>query len=159
LTAAKRMVELAPTAANLQRAGEKAASLGQDKTAAESFVQLGTLRDQALPGSGFDWYARAYNHDPANPEAALRYAQGLFSRTAVADCITVLDRALNSRQSTRELRELYARALMAAGRPADAEPYAWELYQNDPQQVHEIVSLIGSYLDVNDTQRALELAK
>jgi diguanylate cyclase (GGDEF)-like protein len=159
LTAAKRMVELAPTADNLQRAGEKAASLGQDKTAAKSFVQLGALKDQALPGSGFDWYARAYNHEPSNPEAALRYAQGLFSRTAVAECITVLERALNSQQGAGELRELYARALMATGRPADAEPYAWELYEKDPQQVHEIVSLIGSYLDVNDTERALALAK
>ena len=159
LAAAKRMVELAPTADNLEVAGEKAASLGQNQAAAENFVQLGILKEQALPGSGFEWFARAYDQDQTNPQAALLYAQGLFSRTAVPECLTVLGRAVKSPNSPLELRELYARALMAAGRPADAEPYLWELYWNDPQQVHEIVSLVGSYLDVGDTPGALTLAK
>ena len=159
LAAAKHIVELAPTADNLQLAGEKAATLGHNQAAAENFVQLGILKDQGLPGSGFEWFARAYTHNPSNPQAALLYAQGLFSRTAVPECITVLQGAVKTEQSTPELLELYARALMAAGRPAEAEPYAWELYEGDSRQVHEIISLIGSYLDVDNTPGALALAR
>jgi diguanylate cyclase (GGDEF)-like protein len=48
---------------------------------------------------------------------------------------------------------------MAAKRPKEAEPYAWELFQDDPQQVDEIASLVGAYLDVGDTHRALSLAQ
>ncbi|HEY6349626.1 MAG TPA: tetratricopeptide repeat protein [Candidatus Angelobacter sp.] len=159
LAAAKRMVELAPTVENLQRAGEKSAGLGQLQTAASNFVELGTLKEQGLPGSGFEWFEKAYSLDPANHQANLFYARGLFTHASVPQCIAVLERAVANLETTTELRELYARALMAAGRPADAEPYAWELYEIDPQQVHEIISLIGSYLDVGDTPGALALTK
>jgi len=159
LAAARRMVELAPTVENLQRAGEKAASLGQLQTAAANFVELGTLKEQGMPGSGYEWFEKAYNLDPDHLQAVLLYARGLFAHAALPECITVLDRAVNTLAKTSELCDLYSRALMAAGRPADAEPYAWALFQNDPQQVHEIVSLIGSYLDVGDTQGALDLAR
>ena len=159
LAAAKRMVELAPTVENLQRAGEKAAGMGQLQSAASNFVELGTLKEQALPGSGYEWFERAYNLDPGNHQAVLFYARGLFAHAAVPQCISVLERAVAHLETTTELRELYARALMAAGRPADAEPYAWELFEIDPQQVHEIISLIGSYLDVGDTPGALALTR
>ena len=57
------------------------------------------------------------------------------------------------------MRELYAHALMAAKRPAEAEPYTWELFEKDPQQLEEVASLVGVYLDINDTRGAMELAK
>ncbi|MGH9568165.1 MAG: GAF domain-containing protein, partial [Candidatus Angelobacter sp.] len=46
-----------------------------------------------------------------------------------------------------------------ARRPAEAEPYAWELFTKDPRQLEEIVSLVGAYLDTGDTSRALALVK
>src|SRR5436305_189753 len=159
LAAAKHMVELAPTAENLQRVGEKAAFLGEGETAAVSFLQLGTLRDEASTGSGFEWYEKAYNQDPSNLQAIFLYARSLFSRNSLPECLTVLDRAITNLENTPELRELYARALMAARRPADAEPYAWELFEHDPHQVDEIASLIGVYLDSGDTPGALALSR
>lgn len=159
LTAAKRMVELAPTVENLQRAGEKAAELGQPQTASSNFVELGMLKEQGLPGSGYEWFEKAYHLNPSNLQAILLYARGLFAHTALPECIAVLGRAVTTLETTGELRELFARALMAAGRPAEAEPYLWELFEYDPQQVHEIVSLIGSYVDVGDTRGALALAR
>lgn len=156
---AKEMVELSPTAENLQRLGEKAASLGQSNLAAECFVRLGILKDETSPGSGFDWYDRAHYYDAFNLQGILLYTRGLFSRNSIPECIAVLEHAVSHLETTPEMRELYARALMAAGRPADAEPYAWELFEKDPQQVHEIVSMIGSFLDVRDTPGALALAR
>ncbi len=158
-SAAKEMVELSPTAENLQRLGEKAAGLGQAKIAAESFLRLGMLKDEASPGSGFEWYDRAYYYDAFNLQAVLLYARGLFSRNSIPQCTAVLEHAVTHLEAPPEMRELYARALLAAGNPAAAEPYAWELFQNDPQQIHGIVSAIGSFLDVSDTHGALALAR
>jgi len=159
LAACKRMVELSPTIENLQLTAEKASALGEGKTAATSFVQLGLLQDQESPGSGFASYEKAYNFDPMNFQAIYLYGRGLFSRNSVRECLAVLEQVVTRVKGLPELRELYAHALMAAKRPAEAEPYTWEAFEKDPQQLEEVASLVGVYLDVNDTRGALELAK
>src|SRR5215831_3741025 len=85
LAAARRIVELSPTMENLQRAGDKAAVLGDSKIAAACFVRLGQLKDDESPGSGFPWHDRAYNLDPMNLDAVLLFARGLFARNAVRE--------------------------------------------------------------------------
>jgi len=159
LAACKRMVELSPTIENLQLTAEKASALGEGKTGATSFVQLGLLQDQESPGSGFASYEKAYNFDPMNFQAIYLYGRGLFSRNSVRECLAVLEQVVTRVKGLPELRELYAHALMAARRPAEAEPYTWEAFEKDPQQLEEVASLVGVYLDVNDTRGALELAK
>jgi len=159
LAACKRIVELSPTIENLQLTAEKAAALGEGKTAASNYVQLGLLEDQEAPGEGFESYERAYNFDPLNFQAIFLYGRGLFSRNQVRECLTVLEQVVTRVKGLPEIRELYAHALMAAKRPAEAEPYAWELFEKDPQQLEELASLVGVYLDVNDTRGALELAR
>lgn len=159
LAACKRIVELSPTIENLQLTAEKAAALGEGKTAAANFVQLGLLQDQESPGSGFQSYERAYNFDPMNFQAIFLYGRGLFSHNMVKECLAVLETVVTRVKGLPELRELYAHALMAAKRPAEAEPYAWELYERDPQQLEEMASIVGVYLDVNDTRGALDLAR
>ena len=159
LATAKRIVELSPTAANYQRAGEKAALMGEGQVAAANFVQLGQLKDQESPGSGLPWYERAYSLDPMNLKAVFLYSRALFSRNHLSECIDVLTPVVTRFQSTPEIRELYAHALMAAHRPAEAEPHAWDLFVKDPRQLEEIAALVGVYLDVGDTQGALALAR
>jgi len=159
LAACKRIVELSPTIENLQLTAEKASALGEAKTAASNFVQLGLLQDQESPGSGFQSYERAYNFDQLNFQAIYLYGRGLFSRNAVTECLAVLEPVVTKVKGLPELRELYAHALMAAKRPAEAEPYTWEAFEKDPQQLEEVASLVGVYLDINDTRGALELAR
>lgn len=159
LAAAKRIVELAPSMENLERAGEKASLLGEGQLAAGYFVQLGKLRDEDSPGSGFAWYERSYRLDPNSLQAVFLYARGLFTHNSLAECIDVLQPAVTVLKSTPELRELYAHSLMAARRPAEAEPFAWELFQKDPRQLEEIASLVGVFIDVGDTPGALGLAR
>src|SRR6266853_2092766 len=159
LAACKRMVELSPTIENLQLTADKASALGEGKTAATSFVQLGLLQDQESPGSGFASYEKAYNFDQMNFQAIYLYGRGLFSRNSVKECLAVLEPVVSRVKVRPELRELYAHALMAAKRPAEAEPYTWEAFEKDPQQLEEVASLVGVYLDVNDTRGALELTK
>ncbi len=159
LAACKRIVELSPTIENLQLTAEKASALGEGKTAATNFVQLGLLQDQESPGLGFQSYERAYNFDQLNFQAIYLYGRGLFSRNAVKECLAVLEPVVTKVKGLPELRELYAHALMAAKRPAEAEPYTWEAFEKDPQQLEEVASLVGVYLDINDTRGAMELAK
>jgi diguanylate cyclase (GGDEF)-like protein len=159
LAACKRIVELSPTIENLQLTAEKAAALGEGKIAATNFVQLGLLQDQEMPGSGFQSYERAYNFDPLNFQAIFLYARGLFAHNSVRECLTVLETVVGKVKGLPELRELYAHALMAAKRPAEAEPFTWELFEKDPKQLEEVASLVGVYLDVSDTRGALQLAK
>ena len=159
LAAIKRIVELSPTMENYQRTGEKAALMGEGKVAAASFVQLGTLQDESSPGSGFQWFERAYNLDPMNPRAVLQYGRGLFSRNHLPECIDVLTPMVTRFQSTPEVRELYSHALMAARRPAEAEPYVWELFEKDPRLLEDIASVVGVYIDVGDVDGALKLAR
>ncbi|MGE5322523.1 MAG: diguanylate cyclase domain-containing protein [Actinomycetota bacterium] len=159
LAAAKRIVELAPTAENYQRTGEKAALLGESRTAAANFVQVGLLKDEASPGAGFQWYARAYSIDPMDLQAVYLYSRGLFAKNQLPECIDILTPVVTRFQSTPEVRELYAHALMAARRPAEAEPHSWELFVKDPRQLEEIAALVGVYLDTGDTARAIALAR
>src|SRR6266853_805142 len=159
LAACKRIVELSPTIENLQLTAEKASALGESKTAATNLVQLGLLQEQEAPGSGFQSYERAYNFDQLNFQAIYLYGRGLFARNEVNECLTVLEPVVTRVKGLPELRELYAHALMAAKRPAEAEPYTWEAFEKDPQQLEEVASLVSVYLDINDTRGALELTK
>jgi diguanylate cyclase (GGDEF)-like protein len=159
LAAARKIVELSPTADNYQRSGEKAALMGEGRVAASNFVQLGQMKDEASPGSGFQWYERAYNLDPMNLGAVFLYSRGLFSRNHLPECIDVLTPVVTRFQSTPEIRELYAHALMAARRPTEAEPHSWDLFVKDPHQLEEIASLVGAYLDIGDAAGALALAR
>ncbi|HWZ43824.1 MAG TPA: tetratricopeptide repeat protein [Candidatus Saccharimonadales bacterium] len=159
LAAAEQLARLAPTLANLRMVAEKAAYLGDGVTAAENFIQLGILTEQSVPGAGAESFEKAYNYNPASLKAVLYYARNLFSRNAVAECVAVLDRAVSSLESTPELRELYVRALMAARRPRDAEPIAWEMFTHDPKSADSIVSLIGVYIDAGDARAAVALAR
>src|SRR5438309_9616127 len=159
LAACKRIVELSPTIENLQLTAEKASALGEGKTAATNFVQLGLLQDQESPGSGFQSYERAYNFDQLNFQAIYLYGRGLFSHNAVTECLAVLEPVVTKVKGLPELRELYAHALMAAKRPAEAEPYIWDLFEKDPRQMEEVSSLMGVYLDTGNTEAALELAR
>src|SRR6185312_16645651 len=90
LAAAKRIVELAPTVENYQRAGEKAALHGEGRAAAANFIQVGLLKDESSPGSGFQWFERAYSIDPMNLQAVFLYCRGLFSRNHLPECIDTL---------------------------------------------------------------------
>ena len=48
---------------------------------------------------------------------------------------------------TLALRETYADALVAAGRYAEAEPLVWQLFEQNPARVQQVIGLIGNLLD------------
>src|SRR6266481_1100739 len=159
LIAVQKIVDIAPTAANLQRAAEKFALVGDKQTAALYYVQLGHARDNEAPGGGFEAYEKAYNLDRQNLQAALLYASYFYSNNALAECIAVLTPAVADPRSTPELRDLLVRALIGCKQPSSAEPYAWQLFEQDPKRIDEIGSLIAAYLDEGLTGKAMALAR
>ncbi len=156
LTALKHLVGLEPTLENFQRAGDLAAELGDGPAAASSYFLAGELvRNSGQDASGY--YERAYALDAHNNDAALALSRVLLARGDSARAITILQ-PIATPQAAPEFREAYGRALLAAGRPLDAEPYVWELYGKDSKQVDEVALMIGAMIDAEQYDKALAAA-
>ncbi|HEV2112817.1 MAG TPA: diguanylate cyclase [Terriglobales bacterium] len=157
LDAYKRLVALDASLENLKAEGELAASLGEGKTAASAFFRAGEL-EKAANRDGHGWYDRAYKLDGTNMDAALAYAQSLLRRGDGAGALKVSEPLATKPECDDAITEVYGRALLALKRPADAEPVIWKLYQRDPKRIGEVCGLISTLIDVEEYERALELA-
>ena len=157
LAGLKRIVGLDPSQENLKREGELAAELGDHKSAGAAFLKVGELEEKA-GAPGLPWYERAHGLDPHNPDVALAYGRTLHAAGQAEKAIGVLAPTATAEGSRIEDREAYAKALVAAKRLTEAEPFIWELFERDPRQVDEVRDLIAALLDTDQHAHALELA-
>jgi diguanylate cyclase (GGDEF)-like protein len=58
-----------------------------------------------------------------------------------------------------ELREAYAKTLLAANRLADAQPVLWQLFEQNPSRIQDITHLIGLLIDAQQDTEAVALAR
>jgi diguanylate cyclase (GGDEF)-like protein len=154
----ERVVALEPTQANLLRVAELASELGNHKVAASAFQRVA----QATVAEGLDathWYERAYQEDSSDQEIALAYGKILLAQGQMGAAIFILEPQLNSENVTPELRDTYATALMAAGRFTEAEPLVWQLFEQNPGRVQQVIVLIGQLLDAQQEEAAVALAR
>jgi tetratricopeptide (TPR) repeat protein/GGDEF domain-containing protein len=153
-----RIVAIEPTQANLLRVAELASELGNRKAAAGAFqkVALAAAAEGADPAQ---WYERAYQEDASDQSIALAYAQSLLAKGQVGAAIFILEPQMNSGPVTPEFRESYADALVGAGRFAEAEPLVWQLFETNPGRVQQVIGLIGSFLDGEQDEEAVALAR
>jgi diguanylate cyclase (GGDEF)-like protein len=153
-----RIVALEPIQANFLRVAELASEAGNSKGAASAFYRVAQLA--ATEGSdAAQWYERAYQEDSSDPTIALAYGRMLLAQGQVGAAIFILEPQLNSEQVTAELRETYAGALVAAGRYAEAEPLVWQLFEQNPSRVQQVIGLIGHLLDGEQDDAAVALAR
>ncbi len=153
-----RIVLLEPTQANLLRSAELASELGNRSAAAGSFQRIA----QMAAAEGTDsarWYERAYQEDASDQSIALAYSKSLLSQGQIGAALFILEPQMNSGQTTPSLRETYADALVAAGRHAEAEPMVWQLFEQNPARVQQVIALIGSLLDGESDDPAVALAR
>ncbi|SPE27228.1 Diguanylate cyclase with GAF sensor [Acidobacteriia bacterium SbA2] len=153
-----RVVALEPTRANLQRVAELASEMGNRKLAATSFQKIA----QAVTAEGGEaalWYERAYQEDASDQSIALAYGKSLLAQGQVGAAIFILEPQMNSTEVTPALRETYADALVAAGRHAEAEPLVWQLFEQNPGRVQQVIALIGNLLDGGNEDGAVALAR
>ncbi len=153
-----RNVALEPNRANLQRVAELASERGDRRAAALAFQQVAQLAT-AEGSDSAQWYERAYQEDSSDQGITLAYGKTLLSQGQAGAAIFILESQMNSGQVTAALRETYADALLAAGRNAEAEPLVWQLFEQNPGRVQQVISLIGSLLDNQQDDEAVALAR
>jgi diguanylate cyclase (GGDEF)-like protein len=158
LAVLKRIVALEPGLQNFLRLGEAASQQGDGKGAAAAFLRAAELTVEAGGGAAA-FFERAYAEDPTNPKVALSYGNSLLEQGEIGAAIFILEPFVHAGQVSTELREIYARALMAANRWADAEPHVWALFEQNPTRIHQVAMLIGSMLDSEADGDAIALAR
>jgi diguanylate cyclase (GGDEF)-like protein len=158
LSALKRILVLDSKEQNLQRLGELSSELGESKAAAAAFLRLAQLA-QTSGGNAAQWIERAYAEDPADPQIALGYSKNLLEQGQTGAAIFVLEAQVNAGSASEELRDTYAKALLAANRLSEAEPIQWQLFEENPSRVPEIANLIGLFIDAQQDAEAVALGR
>jgi diguanylate cyclase (GGDEF)-like protein len=153
-----RVVALEPIQANYLRMAELSSELGNRKAAATAFQRVAQL-SAADGGDAAQWYERAYQEDSSDQSIALAYGKTLLEKGQAGAAIFILEPQVNSGQVTPELRETFAGALMGAGRYAEAESLIWQLFELNPARVQQVIALIGHFLDGEQDEAAVGLAR
>lgn len=153
-----RIVELEPTQANFQRVAELCSELGESKAAAEGFKRVAKLAMES-GGDPSPWFERAYQEDSSDEEIALAYGKGLLAQGQVGAAIFILEPQVAAGKNSQGLREVYADALLAAGRYAEAEPLVWQLFEQNPSRLTQVTTLIGQLMDSEQDDTAVALAR
>jgi diguanylate cyclase (GGDEF)-like protein len=154
----QRIVSLEPSQANHLRMAELSAGLGEHVTASQSFLQLAELAE-AAGGDAGQWFERAYTENPADPKIAVAYGKSLLSRGEAGAAIFIFEPLVQAGDASLELRDLYAQALLSADRCVESEPLIWQLFEQNPARMHQVVSLIGKMIDSELDTEAVALAR
>jgi diguanylate cyclase (GGDEF)-like protein len=154
----ERVVALEPVQANFLRVAELSSEMGESKAAAQAFKRVARLAAEGGGDSG-NWYERAYQEDSSDEEITLAYGKSLLGQGQVGAAIFVLEPQLSAGKNSPQLREIYAEALLAAGRYAEAEPLAWQLFEQNPNRMPQVTALIGQLIDTEQDEAAVALAR
>jgi diguanylate cyclase (GGDEF)-like protein len=153
-----RIVTLEPTQANFLRLAELSSQLGHRQQAAEAFLRVAELVEAAGQDAS-SYFERAYSEDASDVRIALAYGNSLLSQGQVGAAIFIFEPHVMAGNPSLELRDSYAHALLAANRLAEAEPYLWSLFEQNPGRLQEVVNLIGAMLDSQLDANATALAR
>jgi diguanylate cyclase (GGDEF)-like protein len=153
-----RVVVLEPLQANFLRVAELFSETGDSKAAAQAFKHVAQLAATA-GGDPAQWYERAYQEDSSEEEITLAYGKSLLKQGQVGAAIFILEPQVSAGKNSAQLREIYAEALLAAGRYAEAEPLAWQLFEQNPGRMPQVTALIGQLIDSEQDEAAVSLAR
>jgi diguanylate cyclase (GGDEF)-like protein len=153
-----RVVALEPVPANFLRVAELFSETGDSKGAAQAFKHVAQL-SAASGGDPAQWYERAYQEDSSDEEITLAYGKSLLKQGQVGAAIFILEPQVSAGKNSAQLREIYAEALLSAGRYAEAEPLAWQLFEQNPSRIPQVTALIGQLLDSEQDDAAVSLAR
>jgi diguanylate cyclase (GGDEF)-like protein len=154
----ERVVALEPIQANFLRVAELSSELGESPNAAAAFKRVAQLA--AAGGSDpAPWYERAYQEDSSDEEITLAYGKSLLGQGQVGAAIFILEPQVKAGKTSPQLREIYAEALLAAGRYAEAEPLVWQLFEQNASWMPQVTALIGQLVDAEQDVAAVLLAR
>ncbi len=142
----RRIVNLEGSQPNHLRLAELAAELGEHGMASQSFLQVAEL-EETSGSNASPWFERAYTENPADSKTAVAYGKSLLSRGESGAAIFIFEPLVHSGDASLEVRDLYAQALLSADRCADSEPMIWQMFEQNPARIHQVVTLIGKMID------------
>jgi diguanylate cyclase (GGDEF)-like protein len=154
----ERMVVLEPIQANFLRVAELSSELGESQSAAVAFKRVAQLA-AAAGGDPAPWYERAYQEDSSDEEITLAYGKSLLGQGQVGAAIFILEPQVKAGKNSPQMREIYAEALLAAGRYAEAEPLVWQLFEQNQGWMPQVTALIGQLVDAEQDVAAVLLAR
>jgi diguanylate cyclase (GGDEF)-like protein len=153
-----RIVALEPTQANYLRMAELCSQLGESKTSAAAYLKTAELAETA-GGDASQYIERAYGEDPSDPRIALAYGKSLMTQGQVGAAIFIFEPHVIGGNPSPELRDYYSQALLAANRLSEAEPLVWQLFEQNPGRMQQVVTLIGQMIDCQQDTEAVALAR
>jgi diguanylate cyclase (GGDEF)-like protein len=153
-----RIVTLEPTQGNFLRMAELCSELGESKTSAAAFLKAAELAE-ATGADASQYFERAYGEDPSDPRIALAYGKSLLTAGQIGAAIFIFEPHVIAGNPSPELRDYYSQALLAANRLAEAEPLVWQLFEQNPSRVQQVVDLIGKMIDSQQDTEAVDLAR
>jgi diguanylate cyclase (GGDEF)-like protein len=154
----QRIVNLEPSQPNQLRLAELAAELGEHAMASKAFLQLAELTGSS-GGAADAWFERAYTENPTDANIALAYGKSLLTRGEAGAAIFIFEPLVNTAEASFELRDLYAQALLSADRCLESEPLIWQMFEQNPARMHQVVNLIGKMIDSELDAEAVALAR
>src|SRR5581483_26486 len=154
----KRIVALDPKIDNLWRLAEFATDLGDGKVAADAYLQVAKTEEKG-GGNAANWYERAYKADPQNLAVTLGWGRTVLEQGDAETAVSILQPVAMSRDNaTADAKDLFGRALLAAKRLKEAEPYVWDLFVENPTRIHQVANLIAALIDAQQGGEAVTLA-
>ncbi len=153
-----RIVAIEPAQQNFLRLGELCSQLGDGKAAAAAFLRVAEFAE-AAGANAAPWFERAYSEDSRDPQIALAYAKSLLTQGEIGAAIFIFETHVQAGDASLELRDNYAKALLAANRLIDAEPLIWQLFEQNPTRIHQVVTLIGAMVDAELDAEAAAVAR
>ena len=153
-----RVVTLEPVQANFLRVAELSSEAGESNAAAKAFKRVAQLV-AAGGGDPAQWYERAYQEDSSDEEITLAYGKSLMAQGQVGAAIFILEPQVNAGKNSQQLQEIYAEALLAAGRYAEAEPLVWQLFERNSSRMPQVTALIGQLVGAEQDEAAVSLAR
>jgi diguanylate cyclase (GGDEF)-like protein len=154
----RRIVVLEPSQQNHLRVAELSAELGEHVMAAQEYLQVADLTGSS-GGDAAQWFERAYSENPSDAKMAMAYGKSLLGRGEAGAAIFIFEPLVQGGDASLELRDLYAQALLVAGRCLDCEPLIWQMFEQNPARIHQVVNLIGQMIDSELDVEAVALAE
>jgi diguanylate cyclase (GGDEF)-like protein len=154
----RRIVGLEPIQQNQLRLAELSSELDDHVTAAEAYLKVADAAETAGANSA-QWVERAYSENPSDPKIAIAYGKSLLGQGEAGAAIFIFEPLVQSGNNSVDLRDLYAQALLAAGRCLECEPLIWAMFEQNPTRIHQVVTLIGMMLDSSLEAEAVALAR
>ena len=154
----RRVVGLEPSQHNHLRVAELSSELGEHVTSAQEYLQVAELTHSS-GGKADEWFERAYSENPSDSKIAVAYGKSLLAQGEAGAAIFIFEPLVQGGDASLELRDVYAEALLVAGRCLDCEPLIWQMFEQNPARIHQVVTLIAKMIDAELDVEAAALAQ